>query len=82
MPSVDDGKIELPITLGFLLSLLRDMSMRNTDLRCVLNNLLEFNLYEPRRDKAVERKVLWNRHYGHGVEYGAIKRTYQVLVFH
>ncbi|GMH25462.1 hypothetical protein Nepgr_027305 [Nepenthes gracilis] len=67
----DDGvavswRLSSAITLGFPVILSRDMSVRSTDTNVFPNNLLEFNLYEPRRDKTVERTRFGRRHYGLG----------------
>ncbi|GMH24402.1 hypothetical protein Nepgr_026245 [Nepenthes gracilis] len=79
MPSVDDGKIEFSDYFRLPVILLRDMSVRSTDTNVFLNNLLEFNLYEPRRDKTVRGQLL-----GTAImdlaEYGAVKEITSVSV--
>ncbi|GMH09806.1 hypothetical protein Nepgr_011647 [Nepenthes gracilis] len=79
MPSVDDGKIEFSDYFRLPVILLRDMSVRSTDTDVFLKNLLEFNLYEPRRDKTVRGQLL-----GTAImdlaEYGAVKEITSVSV--
>lgn len=57
-PSISDGKIEFNESFRLPVLLLRDMSIKNGDTEVFHKNLLEFNLYEPRRDKTVKGQLL------------------------
>ncbi|XP_074294605.1 uncharacterized protein LOC141622466 [Silene latifolia] len=57
-PSLDDGKIEFNESFRLPVTLSRDMSVKNGDTDVFHKNLLEFNLYEPRRDKTVKGQLL------------------------
>ncbi|KAK9698281.1 hypothetical protein RND81_08G093200 [Saponaria officinalis] len=57
-PSLDDGKIEFNESFRFPVTLSRDMSVKNGDTDVFHKNLLEFNVYEPRRDKTVKGQLL------------------------
>ncbi|KAL9227032.1 hypothetical protein vseg_002777 [Gypsophila vaccaria] len=57
-PSLDDGRIEFNESFRFPVTLSRDMSVKNGDTDVFQKNLLEFNLYEPRRDKTVKGQLL------------------------
>lgn len=46
-----EGKIEFNVSFRLRVTLLRDMNVKNKDADTFLKNCLEFNLYEPRRDK-------------------------------
>lgn len=53
-----EGKIEFNETFRLPVMLLRDMSVKNADAEVFQKNSLEFNLYEPRRDKIVKGQLL------------------------
>lgn len=57
-PSIADGKIEFNESFRLPVILSRDMSIKNGDMGVFHKNLLEFNLYEPRRDKTVKGQLL------------------------
>lgn len=48
---IGEGKIEFNESFRLPVTLLRDMNIKNKDADTFLKNCLEFNLYEPRRDK-------------------------------
>ncbi|KAH9792040.1 C2 NT-type domain-containing protein [Citrus sinensis] len=48
---IGEGKIEFNESFRLRVTLLRDMNVKNKDADTFLKNCLEFNLYEPRRDK-------------------------------
>lgn len=56
--NVGDGKIELNQSFRLPVTLLRDMSIKGGDGNTFQKNCLEFNLYEPRRDKTVKGQLL------------------------
>ncbi|XP_057982168.1 uncharacterized protein LOC131167383 [Malania oleifera] len=53
-----DGKIEFNESFKIPVTLLRDMSIKGGDSDVFQKNCLEFNLYEPRRDKTVKGQLL------------------------
>nr|XP_043615508.1 uncharacterized protein LOC122587411 [Erigeron canadensis]XP_043615509.1 uncharacterized protein LOC122587411 [Erigeron canadensis] len=53
---VGDGKIEYNESFKLRLTLLRDMLIKDSD--TFLKNCIEFNMYEPRRDKTVKGQLL------------------------
>lgn len=56
--NVGDGKIELNQSFRLPVTLLRDLSIKGGDGNTFQKNCLEFNLYEPRRDKTVKGQLL------------------------
>lgn len=56
--SVGDGKIEFNESFKLHVTLLRDMSIKSGDSDTFLKNCVEFNMYEPRRDKTVKGQLL------------------------
>ncbi|OVA09491.1 EEIG1/EHBP1 N-terminal domain [Macleaya cordata] len=71
---VGDGKIDFDESFRLPVTLSRDISVRGGDAEIYLKNCIEFNLYEPRRDKTVKGQLL-----GTVVvdlaEYGLVKET-------
>lgn len=57
-PSIEDGKIEFNVSFKLAVTLSRDMSVKSGDVDIFQKNMLEFNLYEPRRDKTVKGQLL------------------------
>ncbi|XP_054813395.1 uncharacterized protein LOC129314029 isoform X2 [Prosopis cineraria] len=55
---IGEGKIQFNESFKLHATLLRDMSVRGGDADVFQKNCLEFNLYEPRRDKAVKGQLL------------------------
>ncbi|KAB1211752.1 hypothetical protein CJ030_MR6G015025 [Morella rubra] len=55
---VGEGKIEFNESFRLPVTLLRDMSVKGGDADAFQKNCLEFNLYEPRRDKTVKGQLL------------------------
>ncbi|KAL5581322.1 hypothetical protein UlMin_013764 [Ulmus minor] len=55
---VGEGKIEFDESFRLPVTLLRDMSVKGGDGDSFQKNCLEFNLYEPRRDKTVKGQLL------------------------
>ncbi|XP_076940862.1 uncharacterized protein LOC143610207 [Bidens hawaiensis] len=55
---VGDGKIEFNESFKLNLTLLREMSIKAGDGDVFLKNCIEFNMYEPRRDKSVKGQLL------------------------
>ncbi|XP_061356290.1 uncharacterized protein LOC133300724 [Gastrolobium bilobum] len=55
---IGEGKIEFNESFKLHVTLLRDMSVKNGDVDVFQKNCLEFNLYEPRRDKIVKGQLL------------------------
>nr|GEV51550.1 hypothetical protein [Tanacetum cinerariifolium] len=55
---VGDGKIEFNESFKLRVTLLRDMSIKTGDGDTFLKNCIEFNMYEPRRDKTVKGQLL------------------------
>nr|KYP50037.1 hypothetical protein KK1_028192 [Cajanus cajan] len=71
---IGEGRIEFNESFRLHVTLLRDMSVRSVDSDVFQKNLLEFNLYEPRRDKTVKGQLL-----GSAIidlaEYGTLQET-------
>lgn len=55
---VGDGRIEFNESFRLPLTLTREMSIKGGDGDTFQKNLIEFNLYEPRRDKMVKAQLL------------------------
>ncbi|KAI7733947.1 hypothetical protein M8C21_005333 [Ambrosia artemisiifolia] len=55
---VGDGRIEFNECFKLNLTLLREMSIRAGDGDVFLKNCIEFNMYEPRRDKSAKGQLL------------------------
>ena len=55
---IGEGKIEFNESFRLPVTLLRDMSVKNSVANVFQKNYLEFNLYEPRRDKIVKGQLL------------------------
>ncbi|OIV90115.1 hypothetical protein TanjilG_01569 [Lupinus angustifolius] len=55
---IGEGRIEFDESFRLPLTLLRDMSVRGGDADVFRKNCLEFNLYEPRRDKTLTGQLL------------------------
>ncbi|KAI3670122.1 hypothetical protein L6452_41768 [Arctium lappa] len=55
---VGDGKIEFDESFRLHVKLLREMPIRAGDSDTFLKNCIEFNMYEPRRDKTVKGQLL------------------------
>ncbi|KAJ1391583.1 Serine-threonine/tyrosine-protein kinase, catalytic domain [Sesbania bispinosa] len=55
---IGEGRIEFDESFKLPVTLLRDMSVRGGDADVFQKNCLEFNLYEPRRDKTVKGQLL------------------------
>ncbi|KAK7380998.1 hypothetical protein VNO78_33520 [Psophocarpus tetragonolobus] len=76
---IGEGKIEFNESFRLHVTLLRDMSVRNVDVDVFQKNCLEFNLYEPRRDKTVKGQLL-----GSAIidlaEYGTLKESLSISV--
>ncbi|GAB4847955.1 hypothetical protein Ancab_027017 [Ancistrocladus abbreviatus] len=72
VPLLDEGRIEFNESFRLSVTLSRDMSVKSADADIFQKNLLEFNLYEPRRDKTVKGHLL-----GTAIidlsDYGAVK---------
>lgn len=56
--SVGDGKIEFNESFKLHLTLMRELSIKAGDSDTFLKNCIEFNMYEPRRDKTVKGQLL------------------------
>ncbi|CAI8612146.1 unnamed protein product [Vicia faba] len=56
--SIDEGKIEFNESFRLSVTLVKDMSIKNAGVEVFQKNTLEFNLYEPRRDKIVKGQLL------------------------
>ncbi|XP_058736698.1 uncharacterized protein LOC131609075 [Vicia villosa] len=56
--SLDEGKIKFNESFRLSVTLVKDMSVKNADAGVFQKNALEFNLYEPRRDKIVKGQLL------------------------
>nr|XP_043607346.1 uncharacterized protein LOC122579278 [Erigeron canadensis]XP_043607347.1 uncharacterized protein LOC122579278 [Erigeron canadensis]XP_043607348.1 uncharacterized protein LOC122579278 [Erigeron canadensis] len=54
----DDGKIEFNESFRLHVTLSRDMSVKSAEYDTFVKNCIEFNLYEPRRDKTVKGQLL------------------------
>ncbi|TKY46405.1 hypothetical protein E2542_SST28444 [Spatholobus suberectus] len=76
---IGEGRIEFNESFRLHVTLLRDMSLRSVDADVFQKNCLEFNLYEPRRDKNVKGQLL-----GTAIidlaEYGTLKETLSTSV--
>lgn len=76
---IGEGRIEFNESFRLQLTLLRDMSVRGADAEVFQKNCLEFNLYEPRRDKTVKGQLL-----GTAIidlaEYGTLRETLSTSV--
>ncbi|KMT17460.1 hypothetical protein BVRB_2g037980 [Beta vulgaris subsp. vulgaris] len=57
-PSLEDGMITFNESFKISITLSKDMSVKSGDTDVFHKNLLEFNLYEPRRDKTVKGQLL------------------------
>lgn len=57
-PLIEDGKIEINESFRVPVTLSRDMSVKSGNADAFHKNLLEFNLYEPRRDRTVKGQLL------------------------
>ncbi|KAL8167203.1 hypothetical protein V2J09_008702 [Rumex salicifolius] len=57
-PSLTDSRIEFNESFKLHVTLFRDLSVKNGDAHAFHKSLLEFNLYEPRRDKTVKGQLL------------------------
>ncbi|KAI3896958.1 hypothetical protein MKX03_026717 [Papaver bracteatum] len=55
---VGDGKIEFNESFRLTVMLSRDASVKSRNAEIYLKNCIEFNLYEPRRDKTVKGQLL------------------------
>uniref|UniRef100_A0A5B7BPX8 C2 NT-type domain-containing protein n=1 Tax=Davidia involucrata TaxID=16924 RepID=A0A5B7BPX8_DAVIN len=55
---IGDGKIEFYESFRLPVTLLREMSVKGVDDDTFQKNCIEFNLYEPRRDKTVKGQLL------------------------
>lgn len=76
---VGEGKIEFKESFRLSVTLLRDMSVRGGDGYTFQKNCLEFNLYEPRRDKTVKGQLL-AASIVDLAEYGVPKETLSISV--
>ncbi|KAK6928499.1 NT-type C2 domain [Dillenia turbinata] len=74
---VGDGKIDFNESFKLPLTLVRDVSVKGGDADAFQKNLLEFNLYEPRRDKTVKGQLLGTATIDLG-EYGVITESLTV----
>ncbi|XP_021775123.1 uncharacterized protein LOC110738989 [Chenopodium quinoa] len=79
VPSIEDGKILINESFRVPVTLSRDLSVKSGDVDMFHKNLLEFNLYEPRRDKTVKGQLL-----GTAIvdlaDYGVIKEVMSLSV--
>jgi hypothetical protein len=57
-PSNGGGKMEFNESFRLSVTLVKDMSVKSSDAEVFQKNTLEFNLYEPRRDKIVKGQLL------------------------
>ena len=55
---ISDGKIEFNESFRLSLNLFRELALKSGDADTFQKNCLEFNLYEPRRDKTVRGQLL------------------------
>ncbi|GJW01735.1 putative NT-type C2 domain-containing protein [Tanacetum coccineum] len=76
---VGDGKIEFNESFKLRVTLLRDMSIKTGDGDTFLKNCIEFNMYEPRRDKTVKGQLLATAVVDFA-EYGIVKDGLEVGV--
>ncbi|KAK7316121.1 hypothetical protein VNO77_34852 [Canavalia gladiata] len=76
---IGEGRIEFNESFRLHVTLLRDMSVRGGDADVFQKNCLEFNLYEPRRDKIVKGQLL-----GTAIidlaDYGTLKESLSISV--
>ncbi|XP_073120965.1 uncharacterized protein [Henckelia pumila] len=76
---VGDGRIEFNESFKLHVSLLREMSVKGGDGDAFQKNCIEFNLYEPRRDKTAKGQLL-----GTAVldlaDYGIVKESVSISV--
>ncbi|BAU01547.1 hypothetical protein LR48_Vigan10g213700 [Vigna angularis] len=76
---IGEGRIEFNKSFRLHVTLLRDMSVRSGDTDVFQKNCLEFNLYEPRRDRTIKGQLL-----GTAVidlaEYGTLKESLSTSV--
>ncbi|XP_022739747.1 uncharacterized protein LOC111291892 isoform X2 [Durio zibethinus] len=73
---VGEGKVEFNESFKLPVNLVKDMSVRGRDADVFLKNFLEFNLYEPRREKI----QLLATGIVDLAEYGVIKETLDITV--
>ena len=74
---VGEGKIEFNESFRLPVTLLRDVSVKGGDGDIFQKNCLEFNLYEPRRDKTVKGQLLATAIIDLA-DYGVLKETLSV----
>ncbi|XP_028772445.1 uncharacterized protein LOC114742065 isoform X2 [Neltuma alba] len=74
---IGEGKIEFNESFNLPVTLLRDMSVRGGNADVFQKNCLEFNLYEPRRDKAVKGQLLGTALIDLA-DYGMLKETLSI----
>lgn len=74
---VGEGKIEFNESFRLPVTLLRDMSVKGGDGDAFQKNCLEFNLYEPRRDKIVKGQLLATAIIDFA-EYGVLKEALSI----
>ncbi|WVZ14383.1 hypothetical protein V8G54_011949 [Vigna mungo] len=76
---IGEGRIEFNKSFRLHVTLLRDMSARSGDTDVFQKNCLEFNLYEPRRDRTIKGQLL-----GTAVidlaEYGTLTESFSTSV--
>lgn len=77
--NVGDGKIEFNESFRLHVTLLRDMSIKAGDTETFLRSCIEFNLYEPRRDKTVKGQLLATAIVDFS-EYGIVKDSLMISV--
>ncbi|KVI02428.1 EEIG1/EHBP1 N-terminal domain-containing protein [Cynara cardunculus var. scolymus] len=77
--SVGDGKIEFNESFRLCVTLSRDMSTKAGDIETFQRNCIEFNLYEPRRDKTVKGQLLATATIDFA-EYGIVKESLMISV--
>ncbi|KAI3666024.1 hypothetical protein L6452_44662 [Arctium lappa] len=77
--NVGDGKIEFNESFRLHVTLLRDMSIKAGDTETFQRNCIEFNLYEPRRDKTVKGQLLATAIVDFA-EYGILKESLMISV--
>ncbi|KAE9619867.1 hypothetical protein Lal_00040285 [Lupinus albus] len=74
---IGEGRIEFDESFRLSLTLLRDMSIRGVDADVFQRNCVEFDLYEPRRDKTLKGQLL-----GTAIidlaDYGILKETLSI----
>ncbi|MFS7897727.1 putative NT-type C2 domain-containing protein [Helianthus anomalus] len=76
---VGDGKIEFNESFKLNLTLLREMSIKAGDGDVFLKNCIEFNMYEPRRDKSIKGQLLATAVVDFA-EYGVVKEGLMISV--